>query len=75
MVTDWSKCPAVEVDPEKQGGALVFAGTRMPVSAVFNNLTSMDVDELIEQFGVTREQVEDVLRFVADSTEAPPRAA
>lgn len=75
MVTDWSRCPAVESDPEKRGGALVFKGTRMPVSAVFNNLTTMDVDELVEQFGVTREQVEDLLRFVADSTEAPPRAS
>jgi uncharacterized protein (DUF433 family) len=31
----------------------------------------MSVDELVEEFGVTREQVEAVLRFVAESTAAP----
>jgi hypothetical protein len=29
------------------------------------------VDELIQEFGVTREQVETVLQFAAQSTEAP----
>lgn len=35
---DWSQCPAVESVPGKVGGAWVFRGTRMPVSAVFENL-------------------------------------
>ena len=43
----------------------------MPVSTVFENLQDMNVDELIEEFGVTREQVQTVLQFVAHSTEAP----
>jgi uncharacterized protein (DUF433 family) len=43
----------------------------MPVSTVFENLQDMSVDELIEEFGVTREQVQAVLQFVAHSTEAP----
>jgi len=43
----------------------------MSVSAVFENLQDMSVDELIEEFGVTREQVQAVLQFVALSTEAP----
>jgi len=30
----------------------------------------MSVDELIDEFGVTREQVEAVLQFAAESTEA-----
>jgi uncharacterized protein (DUF433 family) len=67
---DWSQCPAVESVPGKRSGAWVFKGTRMPVSAVFENLQDMSVDELIEEFGVTREQVEAVLQFVAHSTEA-----
>jgi uncharacterized protein (DUF433 family) len=46
-------------------------GTRMPISTVFENLPDMTVDELIEEFGVTREQVEAVLDFVARSAEAP----
>lgn len=67
---DWSQCPAVESVPGKRSGALVFRGTRTPVSAVFENLQDMSVDELIEEFGVTREQVEAVLQFAARSVEA-----
>jgi len=44
-------------------------GTRMPVAAVFENLQDMSVDELVEEFGVTREQVQAVLEFAAQSTE------
>lgn len=69
---DWSQCPAVESVPGRRSGAWVFRGTRMPVSAVFENLQDMSVDELVEEFGVTREQVQAVLQFVAHSTEAPP---
>jgi len=67
---DWSQCPAVESIPGKRSGAWVFRGTRMPVSAVFENLQDMGVDELVEEFGVTREQVQAVLQFAAHSTEA-----
>lgn len=35
---DWSQCPAVESVPGKVSGAWVFKDTRMPVSAVFENL-------------------------------------
>jgi uncharacterized protein (DUF433 family) len=68
---DWSQCPAVESVPGRRSGAWVFKDTRMPVSAVFENLQDMSVDELVEEFGVTREQVQAVLQFVAHSTEAP----
>lgn len=70
---DWSKCPAVESIPGKRSGAWVFRGTRTPVSAVFDNLPDMSLDELIDEFGVTREQVQAVLEFAAHSTEAPAR--
>jgi uncharacterized protein (DUF433 family) len=43
----------------------------MPVAAVFENLQDMSVDELVEEFGVTREQVQAVLTFAAHSAEAP----
>lgn len=66
---DWSQCPAVESIPGKRSGAWVFCGTRMPVSAVFENLQDMNVDELVDEFGVTREQVQAVLQFVAQSAE------
>jgi uncharacterized protein (DUF433 family) len=52
-------------------GAWVFRGTRTPVSTVFENLQDMGVDELMQEFGVTREQVESVLQFAAHSAEAP----
>ena len=68
---DWSQCPAVESVPGRRSGAWVFKGTRMPVSAVFENLQDMGIDELIEEFGVTREQVQSVVQFAAHSTEAP----
>ncbi len=66
---DWSQCAAVESIPGKRSGAWVFKGTRMPVSTVFENLQDMTVDELVEEFGVTREQVQAVLEFAARSAE------
>ena len=68
---DWSQCPAVESIPGKRSGAWVFRGTRTPVSTVFENLQDMNVDELVEEFGVTREQVQAVLQFAAHTAEAP----
>lgn len=66
---DWSRCPAVESVPGKRSGAWVFKGTRTPVSTVFENLQDMSVNELINEFGVTREQVKAVLEFAARSAQ------
>jgi uncharacterized protein (DUF433 family) len=71
---DWSQCPDVESIPGKRSGAWVFKCTRTPVSIVFENLEDMTVDELIEEFGVTREQVHAVLQFAAHSAEANTHA-
>jgi uncharacterized protein (DUF433 family) len=68
---DWSQCSAVESIPGKRSGAWVFKGTRMPVSSVFENLQDMSIDDLVEEFGVTREQVQAVLQFAAQTAEAP----
>ena len=69
---DWSQCPAVESVPGRVSGAWVFKDTRMPVSIVFENPEDgMTVDEIIEQFDVTREQVAAVLEFAARSLEVP----
>ena len=68
---DWSQCPDVESVPGKVSGAWVFRGTRTPVSIVFENFQDMGVDELIEEYGVTREQVQTALQFAARSAEAP----
>jgi uncharacterized protein (DUF433 family) len=67
---DWSQCPAVESIPGKVSGAWVFKGTRLPVATVIENLEDLSIDEVIEQFGVTREQVTAVLEFVAQSLHA-----
>ena len=69
---EWSQCPAVESIPGKVSGAWVFKGTRTPVALVFENLgDGMTIDELIEQFPVTREQIRAVLEFAARSLEVP----
>jgi uncharacterized protein (DUF433 family) len=61
--------------PGRLSGAWVFTGTRMPVSAVFENLEAgVTVDEIIEQFDVTREQINAVLEFAARSLDAPSPA-
>jgi uncharacterized protein (DUF433 family) len=45
----------------------------MPVSTVFLNLEAgANVDEIIEQFDVAREQINAVLEFAARSLEAAP---
>ena len=69
-VIDWSQCPAVESIPGKVSGAWVFKGTRLPVATVVENLEDLSIDEVIEQFDVTREQVTAVLEFVAQSLRA-----
>jgi uncharacterized protein (DUF433 family) len=72
---DWSQCPAVESVPDRLGGAWVFRNTRMPVSAVFENLEAgASIDDIVAQFDVTREQVNAVLEFAARSLDAPPLA-
>jgi uncharacterized protein (DUF433 family) len=60
-VLDWSRCPAVESIPGQVSGAWVFKGTRLPVDTVIENLADLSIDEVIEQFDVTREQVMAVL--------------
>ncbi|HEY7387714.1 MAG TPA: DUF433 domain-containing protein [Bryobacteraceae bacterium] len=72
---DWSQCPAVESVPGRLRGAWVFKNTRMPVSAVFENLEAgATIDEIVEQFDVTREQINAVLEFAARSLDAPVSA-
>lgn len=68
---DWSQCPVVESVPGKVSGAWVFRGTRVPVSAIFENLKSSSIDEVLENFHVTRDQVQTVLDFVSKSAEPP----
>ena len=60
--------------PGKVSGAWVFRGTRMPVASIFENLEDgMTIDEIMEQFPVTREQIGAVLDFAARSLETAVR--
>ncbi len=71
---DWSQCPAVESVPDRVSGAWVFRGTRLPVATVIENLEDLSIEEVMEQFDVSREQIAAVLGFVAHSLKvsAPP---
>jgi uncharacterized protein (DUF433 family) len=74
MALDWTKCAAVESVPGKVSGAWVFRGTRLPVATIFENLEhGLSIEEIMEQFDVTREQFTAVLDFAARSLEAPTR--
>jgi uncharacterized protein (DUF433 family) len=72
MALDWSQCAAVESIPGKLGGAWVFHGTRIPVSALFDNLQDgLTVDEILGLYeGLTDGHVQGVLEFFSDSLRA-----
>ncbi|HJT71173.1 MAG TPA: DUF433 domain-containing protein [Terriglobales bacterium] len=59
--------------PGKVGGAWVFRGTRIPVSAVFENLEDgLAIDEIVEMFqGLNKDQIKAVLEFTAQSLHTP----
>jgi uncharacterized protein (DUF433 family) len=63
----------VESIPGKVSGAWVLRDTRMPVSVIFENLEyGATIEEIIENYNVTREQIQAVLEFAAQSAAAPP---
>ncbi|MFM7219106.1 MAG: DUF433 domain-containing protein [Nodosilinea sp.] len=55
----------LERNPDRVSGAWVFRGTRIPVSALFENLKDgASIDQFLEWFpGVTRAQVEALLDY------------
>ena len=69
---DWEGCPAVERRPGKVSGAWVFAGTRVPLHALYENLAcGATIDEFVEWFpGVERWQVHAVLEHEANVLKA-----
>lgn len=66
---DWSTCPAVERHPGRVSGAWLFAGTRVPIAALFENLEGdASLHEFVEWFpGVTVGQAKAVLEHAARS--------
>ena len=69
---DWSSCPAVEREPGRVSGTWVFPGTRVPLSALFENLEDgATASQFVGWFpGVTLQQVRTVLDPAARSTQA-----
>ena len=74
---NWTQCDAVEQDVEKVSGAWVFRGTRVPVTALFENLEGgASIDDFLSWFpGVTREQVVAVLEYAIKSLKEDRLAA
>ena len=69
---DWSQCPAVESIPGKRSGAWILKDTRTPVSVVFDNLdVGATINEIMEWFHLSHEQVVAVIEFAARSLDAP----
>jgi uncharacterized protein (DUF433 family) len=66
---DWSTCPAAERDAERVGGAWLFAGTRVGIAALFENLEDgATVEQFVDWFpGVSAAQVRAVLDHAARS--------
>jgi len=68
---DWTECQAVERDLGKVSGSWVFRGTRVPVTALFENLEDgATVQDFLSWFpGVRPDQVEAVLEHASRSLE------
>ena len=75
-MTNWEQCTAVERDPDKVSGAWVFRETRVPVSALFENLKDgATVEQFLGWFpGVDDCKVEAVLAHEVSSLRAPVRS-
>lgn len=71
---DWAQCPAVESVPGKVSGAWVLKGTRMPVSAIFENLEAgASLNDIMQWYdGLNREQIKAVIEFAVRSLDRLP---
>jgi len=59
--------PNITVDPKIHHGVPVITGTRMPVSILVGSLAGgMSMEEVTEEYSVTKEQIEAALAFAAD---------
>ena len=62
-MTDWTTCAAVERNPRKISGAWAFAGTRIPLYTLHDNLAAgATIAEFVQWFpDVSERQVRAVL--------------
>ncbi|MBI2891920.1 MAG: DUF433 domain-containing protein [Deltaproteobacteria bacterium] len=58
--------PRIVVDPAVRHGRPVIAGTRVPVATVVSHLgAGWNVDRVVEEFAITREDVMAALQYAA----------
>ena len=63
---DWGSIPSLEATAGKGSGAWVFKGTRVPVRAVFENISDDYVTEFCRHFpSVTEDQVKTVFEYIS----------
>ena len=65
----WEDCPLVMRMPGRVSGQWTFGNTRLPLSAVFDNLAGgCTIKEITEEIypGLTEDEVKGVLAHVAD---------
>ena len=63
----------MESIPGKVSGAWVLRGTRTPVKVLFENLEAgMSIEEVMEQFPVSRREIDSLMGFIARSLEKAP---
>ena len=76
MEKKWKHLASVESHPDIVSGTWVFRGTRVPVSALFENLRDgATIDQFLEWFpGVQRGDVEAVLDYEVTVLSAPAAA-
>ena len=69
---DWEACSAVQRRPGKMSGAWVFAGTRVPLASLYENLAcGATVEQFLDWFpGVEERQVREVLEYEAKTLKA-----
>jgi uncharacterized protein (DUF433 family) len=61
----------IVIDPEVQHGKPVIKGTRVPVTRIIGGLAGgMTVAEVIEEYGVTEEDVRAALAFAGELVES-----
>ena len=65
----WNNCDGIDQDSNKMSGAWLFTGTRVPVTALFENLEAgATTDEFVDWFpGVARQQALAVLQHAERS--------
>ena len=72
---NWADCPGIDRNPRRLSGAWCFEGTRLPVHALFMNLSSgMTIPEFLKMFPAANEdQIKSVLDFLSERLEERTR--